>query len=61
MSANNLAGSLSGQGKHAVAERINRKVLEVRQRVLGAEHPDTLASANNLAMSLKKARQARRR
>jgi hypothetical protein len=44
--------SLSDQGKHADAERIEREVLEARKRVLGAEHPDTLTSANNLAASL---------
>jgi hypothetical protein len=51
-SANNLATSLSNQGKHADAERIGREVHEVQKRVLGAEHPSTLASANNLATSL---------
>ena len=34
-SANNLATSLSGQGKHAEAERIEREVLGARRRVLG--------------------------
>jgi hypothetical protein len=40
--AANLAASLSDQGKHADAETLLREVLGVRQRVLGAEHPDTL-------------------
>jgi hypothetical protein len=40
------------QGKHAEAERINREVLGARRRVLGAEHPDRLKSADNLATSL---------
>jgi hypothetical protein len=44
--------SFSYQGKYAEAERIEREVHEVRKRVLGAEHPDTLTSANNLAESL---------
>jgi hypothetical protein len=52
MSASNVASSLTRQGKHAIAERINREVLGVRRRVLGEEHPDTLVSANNLATSL---------
>jgi hypothetical protein len=43
---------LSTQGKHADAERIEREVLGVQKRVLGAEHPSTLTSANNLAKSL---------
>ncbi len=49
-SANNLAMSLSDQGKYAEAEQIQREVLAVRKRVLGAEHPDTLASASNLGV-----------
>ena len=28
------------------------QVLEVRQRVLGPEHPDTLLSMNNLALAM---------
>jgi hypothetical protein len=31
---------------------VHREVLGVRKRVLGAEHPDTLTNAGNLAMSL---------
>jgi hypothetical protein len=51
-SANNLAWSLSSQGKHADAERILREVFGARKRVLGAEHPNTLLSASNLATTL---------
>ena len=47
-----MAASLSKQGKHADAERIEREVLGARRRVLGEEHPDTLKSAGNLALSL---------
>jgi tetratricopeptide (TPR) repeat protein len=50
--AGNLALSLSGQGKYADAERIEREVLRVRRRVLGTEHPNTLVTAGNLALSL---------
>ena len=50
--ANNLASSLSRQGKHAEAEEMRREVLAVRKRVLGAEHPSTLQTAHNLASSL---------
>ena len=39
-------------GKHGEAEQLHRKVLKARQRVLGPEHPDTLASQNNLATVL---------
>jgi hypothetical protein len=35
--AHNLADSLSEQGKYAEAEQMQREVLEVRTRVLGAE------------------------
>jgi hypothetical protein len=38
--------------KATEAEQINREVLAVRKRVLGPEHPDTLASASNLAAAL---------
>jgi hypothetical protein len=41
-----------GQGKHAEAELIHREVLGTRRRVLGEEHPNTLTSASNLALSL---------
>ncbi len=52
--ASNLAASLSGQGKHADEERIEREVLDVSRRVLasGEEHPNTLTSAGSLAASL---------
>jgi hypothetical protein len=51
-SANNLATSLSHQGKHADAERIHREVHSVLKLMLGAEHPSALMSASSLAMSL---------
>ena len=51
-SARNLATTLSRQGKHADAERIEHEVLSTRRRVLGEEHPDTLRSARNLATTL---------
>jgi hypothetical protein len=35
------------------AEALNRRALEAQERTLGAEHPDTLASANNLAICFK--------
>jgi tetratricopeptide (TPR) repeat protein len=43
---------LSHHGKYVDAERIQREVHEVERRVLGAEHPGTLMTANNLAASL---------
>jgi tetratricopeptide (TPR) repeat protein len=50
--ANNLATSLWKQGRHSEAEAMHRELLAVLKRVLGAEHPNTLAIASNLASSL---------
>ena len=44
--------ALEEQGEIVEAARIHRETLEVQRRVLGAEHPDTLTSANNLAIVL---------
>jgi len=40
------------RGRYNEAEQINRRALKVREKVLGREHPDTLASVNNLALVL---------
>ena len=40
------------QGDFAGARRLQERVLEVRARVLGEEHPDTLTSMGNLAATL---------
>ena len=40
------------EGKYAEAEAEYRAVLKLREKVLGPEHPDTLASRNNLAGAL---------
>jgi hypothetical protein len=37
------------KGKHAEAEGIHRQTLQLKETVLGKNHPDTLASMNNLA------------
>ncbi len=50
--AHNLASARDGDGQYAEAERIKRKVLGTRRRLLGEEHPDTLRSAGLLAQSL---------
>jgi tetratricopeptide (TPR) repeat protein len=47
-----LANTLRNQGKLAEAETEFRTVLDSRLRVLGPDHPDTLASRNNLATVL---------
>jgi len=36
------------EGQYAEAEKFCRQSLEVRQPVLGPEHPDTVESMNNL-------------
>jgi hypothetical protein len=48
----NLAVVLSSQGKNIEAEQINRQTLQLRQKVLGLRHPDTLVSISNLAVVL---------
>ncbi|KAK1656993.1 hypothetical protein BDP55DRAFT_43077 [Colletotrichum godetiae] len=39
-------------GKYAEAEQIHRQTLELREKVLGPENPDTLTSMDNLAVVL---------
>ena len=46
--AHNLGACRLCDGKYAEAERIQREALGARRRVLGEEHPATLASATNL-------------
>ena len=46
---NNLAECLRSQGKYDAAEPLYRETLQLTEKVLGKEHPDTLASMNNLA------------
>jgi Tetratricopeptide repeat len=43
---------LKSQGKYDEAEAMHRRALELRQTVLGKEHPGTLTSMNNLALVL---------
>ena len=45
-----LMGALNGQDKYEQAEGMHRRALGLRETVLGKEHPDTLASMNNLAL-----------
>ena len=51
---NNLAVIYSKQGQWEESEKLHLQVLEVRKRVLGAEHSDTLLSMYNLAVCWKK-------
>jgi primosomal replication protein N len=38
---NNLAIVLGHQGKYEEAEQMQRQTLELKEKVLGQEHPDT--------------------
>ena len=42
-------GGDAGQGKDALAENLFKEVLEISTASLGADHPDTLQTKNNLA------------
>ena len=47
-----IADLLFAQGNYGDAENLYRNVIETRSRVLGPEHPDTLASRNRLVYAL---------
>ena len=48
----NIAGSYALLGKYREAELMYRQTLDLREKVLGEEHPSTLDSMNNLAAVL---------
>ena len=48
----NLAVSLKYQGDLIGALELEEKVLAARERVLGADHPDTLRAKNNFLNSI---------
>ncbi len=50
---NLIANWFHKEGKDAQAETEHRAVIEIRQRLLGPEHADTLGSRNNLSISLR--------
>ena len=47
------ASLLKSKGDYEGAEPLYRRALEVRERTLGEEHPDTLTSVNHLGLLLK--------
>lgn len=47
-----LALVLRDEGDYKVAEKISRRALNGREKVLGVEHPSTLTSVNNLSSVL---------
>jgi tetratricopeptide (TPR) repeat protein len=48
-SYNNLAATLSAQGKYVEAQPLYEKALELHRRLLGDDHPHTAISYNNVA------------
>ena len=46
---NDLARAFEDEGRYAEAEPLFEEALQIRERVLDREHPDTLTSVNNLA------------
>ncbi len=46
---NNLALLYQAQGRYAEAEPLYKRALAIREKALGAEHPDVAQSLNNLA------------
>lgn len=51
-SLNNLAGVFLDDGRHDRAAEVLREALDIRARILGDEHLDTLQSVNNLAIAV---------
>ena len=47
-----IADLLFAQGRFGEAETLYRRVIELRSRILGPEHPETLASRNRLIYAL---------
>jgi tetratricopeptide (TPR) repeat protein len=48
-SLNNLANIYSDLGDYQKAEPLYKRALEIREKVLGPDHPDVSDSLNNLA------------
>ena len=48
-----LAWALQRMGRYPEARDLNQATLDSKRRVLGEDHPDTLASANSLAIDLR--------
>ena len=45
-----MASLYMAQGKYKEAEPLLKRALEIREKALGPEHPDTTARLNNLAV-----------
>jgi hypothetical protein len=53
-SMHSLTGLLDRQGKYEEAEDMNQRTLELREKTLGKDHPNTLDSMDRLAYVLTK-------
>ena len=53
MTWSNLAVSHRKQGKYNTAQAMCKDVLEAHEDVLGPKHPESLISADNLAVALR--------
>ncbi|KAF6787316.1 Kinesin light chain 3 [Colletotrichum sojae] len=49
---NNLANVLNSQGKYEAVEQMHRQTLELREKVLGPNHPSTIITRHNLRANL---------
>lgn len=49
---NSLGNTYQQMGRYGEAEALHCSALEIKRKVLGMEHPDTLRSMNNLATTL---------
>lgn len=47
---NNLAVLYGKRGRYREAEPLCKRALEIRERVLGEQHPDVAKQLNNLAL-----------
>ena len=52
----NLAVTYRKLGKYTEAEKLEIEVLDARNRILAAEHPDTIKAMRNLALTYYKLR-----
>ena len=53
VNTNNLAALLHARGAHAEAERLYRRALAIKERLLGPEHHDVAMTLSNLAVLYK--------
>jgi hypothetical protein len=59
VNANNLAALLHARREYAEAEKLYHQALAIKERSLGAEHPDVAMTLSNLAVLCGNARSPR--